>query len=154
VLRRLADEFKQFAIKGNVVDMAVGIIIGAAFTTMVKSLVDDLLMPPISLLTGGLDFSNQFLVLKAGAETPEPYHTLAEAKKAGATVFAWGLFANTVVSFSIVSMVLFFVVRWINRLRSSEAPPPPMTKSCPFCVSVIHKDAKRCPSCTSALAPD
>ena len=143
-------EFREFAIKGNVVDMAVGIIIGAAFTTVVKTLVDEVIMPPIGLLTGGVDFSSKFWLLKDG--TPGvPYASLDEAKKAGAVVLAYGQFINTVVSFLLVALVLFFIVRWINRLRRQDPPPAPSTKACPFCRSQIDIAASRCAHCTSTL---
>lgn len=143
-------EFKEFAIKGNVIDMSVGVIIGAAFGAVVKSLVDDVLMPPLGLLTGGLDFANHFLVLHGG-RTPGPYSTLAEAKASGATVIAYGAFLNAVVAFLLVSFALFFVVRWMNRLRRPDTPPAPNTKACPFCKSSIDSTATRCAYCTSEL---
>ena len=146
----MLEEFKEFAIKGNVVDMAVGIMIGGAFTTVVKSVVDDLLMPPIGLVTGGFDFSNDFVVLAAGTTEP-PYTTLAEAKAAGASVLAYGAFINSVIAFVLVALALFFVVRWINRLRRPETEHAPETKACTFCMEPIHKEAKRCPRCTSEL---
>ena len=144
-------DFKEFAIKGNVVDMAVGIIIGAAFTTVVKTLVDEVIMPPIGLLTGGVDFSSKFFLLKDGVSAAAPFASLADAKKAGAVVLAYGQFINTVVSFLIVALVLFFIVRWINRLRRNDAAPIPNTKQCPFCRSQIDKAASRCMHCTSEL---
>ncbi|HMJ15544.1 MAG TPA: large conductance mechanosensitive channel protein MscL [Polyangiaceae bacterium] len=144
-------EFKEFAIKGNVVDMAVGIIIGAAFTTVVKTLVDEVIMPPIGLLTGGVDFSSKFLMLKDGVVSAAPYTSLADAKKAGAVVLAYGNFINTVVSFLIVALVLFFIVRWINKLRRQDPAPTPNTKQCPFCRSQIDREASRCMHCTSEL---
>lgn len=143
-------EFKEFAVKGNVIDMAVGIIIGAAFTTVVKSLVDDVIMPPLGYLTGGLDFVQKFVVLRVGS-LPGPYPTLAEAKASGATVLAYGSFINAVVAFLMVATVLFFLVRWINRLRRPDTPAAPNTKSCPFCKSSIDVGAKRCAYCTSTL---
>jgi large conductance mechanosensitive channel len=143
-------EFKEFAIKGNVVDMAVGIIIGAAFTTVVKSLVDDLIMPPMGAATGGLDFSDKYAVLVEG-DPAGPYGTLVAAREAGATVLAWGNFVNSVVAFLLVSIVLFLIVRWVNRLRRPDTEPAPTTKSCTYCMSNIHKDATRCPECTSEL---
>ncbi len=145
-------EFKEFAVKGNVVDMAVGIIVGGAFTTVVKSVVDDLVMPPVSLLTGGLDFTNKFVVLREGAGSPPPYNTLGQAEAAGATVLAYGTFINAVVAFIIVAMALFIVIRWINRLRRPETADAPATKSCSFCKEPIHLEATRCPRCTSELA--
>ena len=142
-------EFKEFAVKGNVMDMAVGIIIGAAFTTVVKSIVDDLVMPPIGLATGGLDFSSQFVVLRApeGAE----FESVTAAREAGATVIAYGQFVNSVVSFLLVALVLFFIVRWVNRLKRPGAPSAPTTKPCPYCKSVIDLGATRCPQCTSQI---
>jgi large conductance mechanosensitive channel len=146
-------EFKEFAIKGSVTDMAVGIIVGAAFTTVVKSLVDELIMPLLSLLTGGLDFADKFAVLRPGPTTG-PYTTLAEARAGGATVLAYGSFINSVVAFLIVALVLFFVIRWMNRLRRPDTPPAPNTKACPFCKSAIDRNASRCPYCTSEQAAD
>ena len=144
-------EFKEFAVKGNVVDMAVGIMIGAAFSSVVKSIVDDLIMPPVSLLTGGLNFADKFLVLRAGTP-PGPYASLVQAKTAGATVVAYGQFINSMVSLLIIAAVLFVLVRWINRLRRPDTPPAPTTKSCDHCKSVIHLAATRCPHCTSELS--
>ncbi|MBN2804922.1 MAG: large conductance mechanosensitive channel protein MscL [Deltaproteobacteria bacterium] len=143
-------EFKEFAIKGNVIDMAVGIIIGAAFTTVVKSLVDDIIMPPLSLLTGKFDVASKFLVLSDGASNG-PYNTLDEAKTGGAIVWAYGNFLNTLVVLMLVSLVLFFIVRWINRLRRPDTPAAPGTKPCPYCKSSIEIAAVRCPYCTSQL---
>lgn len=117
-------EFKAFAMRGNVVDMAVGIIIGAAFGSIVKSLVDDVIMPPIGLLLGNVDFSELFFVLKAGA-TAEPYATLAAAREAGAVTLNYGLFVNALVSFIIVAFAVFLLVRTINRLKAAEPPAPP-----------------------------
>jgi large conductance mechanosensitive channel len=143
-------EFKEFALKGNVVDMAVGIIIGAAFTTVVKSLVDDVLMPPLGVLAGGLDFSNQFWVLRVG-DPIGPYATPAEAAAAGATVLRYGQLINATVSFTLVAAALFAIVRWINHLRRPDTPPAPGTKPCPYCTSQIAIAAVRCPQCTSML---
>jgi large conductance mechanosensitive channel len=145
-------EFKKFAMRGNVVDMAVGIIIGGAFGTIVKSLVDDVIMPPIGLALGGVDFSDLFLVMKAG-ETAGPYAALADAKTAGAVTLNYGLFANAVVSFLIVAFAVFLLVRAMNRLQREKPAPAaaPTTKDCPFCCSTIAIKATRCPSCTSTL---
>lgn len=145
-------EFKEFAMRGNVVDMAVGIIIGAAFGAIVSSMVADIIMPPIGLLLGKVDFSNLFVVLKSGA-TPGPYETVAAAKLAGAVTLNYGLFINTVISFLIIAFAVFLVIRSINRLkRKAEAPAAaPVTKECPYCFSVIPIKATRCPSCTSPL---
>jgi len=148
-------EFKSFIMRGNVVDMAVGVVIGASFGGIVKSLVDDVLMPPIGLLLGRVDFSNLYLTLRDGA-TPGPYAALAEAKKAGAVTLNLGLFANTVISFIIVAMAIFLVVRAMNRLqamqKAKEPEAEPSTKECPFCASSISIKAVRCPQCTSQLA--
>lgn len=148
-------EFKEFAVKGNVVDMAVGIIIGGAFGTIVKSLVDDVLMPPVGLLLGGVDFSNFFLVLKAGAKAASPYAALADAKAAGAVTVNYGLFLNGIISFLIVALAVFMLVRSLNTLRRKEEAQPaePTTKECPYCMSTIAIKASRCPHCTSELVP-
>lgn len=150
----MLDEFKKFAVKGNVVDMAVGIIIGGAFGTIVKSLVDDVLMPFIGLLLGGVDFSDLFLVLRDGADVAAPYATLADAQAAGAVTVNYGLFVNNVVAFLIVALAVFFLVKAINRLKAEDEAPPaePTTKACPFCASDIPIAASRCPHCTSELA--
>jgi len=145
-------EFREFAVRGNVVDMAVGIIIGGAFGTVVKSFVDDVMMPPLGVLVGNVDFSNMKVVLRQGS-TPGPYETLAAARDAGAVTLNIGLFFNALVSFAIVAFAVFILVRAINRLkRQEEAPPPaPTTKDCPFCASAIPLKASRCPMCTSEL---
>ena len=145
-------EFKEFAVKGNVIDMAVGIIVGAAFGTIVNSLVNDIIMPPVGVLLGNMDFTNFFLVLKHG-KSPAPYISLADAKAAGAVTINFGLFINTVISFLIVSFSVFLLVKNINRLkRQSEATPPaPATKECPYCLSAIPVKAVRCGHCTSEL---
>jgi large conductance mechanosensitive channel len=145
-------EFKEFAMRGNVVDMAVGIIIGGAFGTIVKSLVADVLMPPIGLLLGGVDFSELFITLRDGA-TAGPYVSLAKAQEAGAVTLNYGVFVNTVISFLIVAFAVFMVIKGVNNLRrEEEAPPPePTTKDCPRCCSTIPIKATRCPSCTSDL---
>jgi large conductance mechanosensitive channel len=134
-------EFKEFAVKGNVVDMAVGIIIGAAFGTIVKSLVDDVIMPPIGLLLGKVDFSNLVVTLKEGtADVP-------------AVALRYGAFINTVISFLIVAIAVFFLVKGINQLKKQESAPPAeaTTKECPFCFSAIPLKAVKCPHCTSNL---
>lgn len=146
-------EFKEFAIKGNVIDMAVGIIIGAAFTTVVKSLVDDVIMPPLGYITGRFSMTEKFWVLIEGAK-PGPYATLADAKAGGANVVAYGSFLNALISFVIVSLVLFFIVRWINRLRRPDTPPAPGTQACPYCKLPIDIAATRCPHCTSEIRPE
>jgi len=150
-------EFREFIMRGNVVDMAVGIIIGAAFGAIVTSLVSDIIMPPIGLLVGDVNFSNLFVVLKEGA-TPGPYASLADAKTAGAVTINYGVFILTIVSFIIIGFAVFLIVRYINRLRRQveapkvEAPPAePVTKQCPYCLSTVHIRASRCPHCTSEL---
>ncbi len=147
-------EFKKFARRGNVVDMAVGIIIGGAFGTIVKSLVDDVLMPPLGLLIGGVDFTNFFVVLKEGATTHGPYASLGAAKAAGAVTINYGVFLNSVISFMIVAFAVFLLIRAINamHLQEQEAAAPPATKECPYCASAIPIKATRCPSCTSQLS--
>jgi large conductance mechanosensitive channel len=146
-------EFKEFAMRGNVVDMAVGIIIGAAFGTIVKSLVDDVIMPPIGLLLGNADFSNLYVVLKEGAAAVAPYASLADAKKAGAVTLNYGILVNALMSFIIVAFAVFLLVRTINRLRAEQpAPVEVTTKECPHCCSAIPLKATRCPNCTSELA--
>ncbi len=146
-------EFKEFAMRGNVVDMAVGVVVGAAFATIAKSLVDDILMPPIGFLLGGVDFTNLFLVLKPGAN-PGPYLNLADAKAAGAVTINYGVFINSIVSFLIVAFAVFMVIRTINRLHRPEPAPTaaPTTKECVYCASTIPIKAIRCPHCTSDLA--
>jgi large conductance mechanosensitive channel len=148
---KILEEFKEFALRGNVVDMAVGIIIGAAFGTIVRSLVDDVIMPPIGLLLGNVDFSNLFLLLKGGT-APGPYPTLADAKNAGAVTINLGMFINTIISFLIIALAVFLLVRVLNRLRrEKEAPAAPLTKECAYCFSEIPIKATRCPHCTSQL---
>jgi len=139
--------------RGNVVDMAVGIIIGAAFGTIVNSLVADILMPPIGMLLGNIDFANLFIVLKEGSKAASPYASLAAAKAAGAVTINYGFFINTLISFLIVAYAVFLLVRSINRFKQKEQTPPalPTTKDCPFCVSAIPIKATRCPHCTSEL---
>jgi len=147
-------EFKEFALKGNVMDMAVGIILGVAFGTIVKSLVDDLLMPPLGLILGSADFSNLFFIVKEGA-TAGPFATLADAQKAGAVTINYGLFVNAVVNFVIVAFAIFLVIRNLNKLRrvveKPEAEAAATNKDCPYCLSSIPIKATRCPNCTSEL---
>jgi large conductance mechanosensitive channel len=146
-------EFREFAVRGNVVDMAVGIIIGGAFGTIVKSLVADVLMPPIGLLLGGIDFADFFIVLHGGKEAG-PYASLAAAKAAGAVTLNYGMFINTVISFLIVAFAVFMLIRSINRLRRQQEAQPaePTTKDCQYCASSIPIKASRCPHCTSQLS--
>jgi len=145
-------EFKEFAMKGNVIDMAVGIIIGAAFGTIVNSLVQDVTMPPIGLLLGNVDFANLFAVLKEG-KVAGPYASVAAAKSAGAVTINIGVFINTIISFILIAFAVFLMVRTINRMRrEEEAPAPaPTTKDCIYCLSKIPIKATRCPNCTSEL---
>ena len=142
-------EFKEFAMKGNVIDMAVGIIIGAAFGTIIKSLVDDVLMPPIGLLLGNVDFANLFMVIKEG-KVASPYASIAAAKAAGAITVNIGVFINTIISFLIVAFSVFLVIKNVNRFKK-EPPPDPTTKDCPLCFTAIPVKAIRCPHCTSEL---
>jgi len=145
-------DFKEFALRGNVVDMAVGIIVGAAFGTIVNSLVSDILMPPIGILLGNVDFSSFFVVLKEG-KIPGPYPSPAAAKAAGAVTINYGVFVNTIISFLIVAFAVFLLVRNINRLKSQKEAQPavPTTRECPYCLSVIPVKAIRCAHCTSEL---
>ena len=144
-------EFKEFALRGNVVDMAVGIIIGAAFGTVIKSLVADILMPPIGLLLGNVDFANLYILLKAG-NPAGPYLALAEAQKAGAVTLNYGAFINNIIGFIIVAFAVFFLIRSLNRLKKEEpAPAAPATKDCPYCLSAVPVKATRCAHCTSEL---
>jgi len=148
-------ELKAFIMRGNVIDMAVGIIIGAAFGAIVASLVKDVIMPPVGLALGKVDFSNLAVILKEGT-TPGPYDTLAAAQAAGAVTLNYGLFINTIITFIIVALVVFFgIVRPIMRMQAPkkvEAPAAPTTKECPFCYTNIPIKASRCPNCTSELA--
>jgi len=146
-------EFKEFVMRGNVVDLAVGVIIGGAFGSIVSSLVADIIMPPIGLLLGNVDFSNLFILLKAGAEAAGPYATLADAQAAGAVTMNVGIFLNAVISFLIVALAVFMVVKAVNRMQKEEeeAPAAPTTKACPFCATDIPIAAVRCPNCTSEL---
>jgi large conductance mechanosensitive channel len=149
---KMLKEFREFAMRGNVIDMAVGIIIGAAFGAIVSSLVSDVVMPPIGLLLGKVDFSNLFAVLKEGSSAG-PYASLADAQKAGAVTVNYGFFLNKIISFVIVAFAVFLLVRSINKLkRQQEAPAAaPTTKECPHCLSVIPIKATRCAHCTSEL---
>jgi len=143
-------EFKEFAMKGNVIDMAIGIIIGAAFGTIIKSLVDDILMPPIGLLLGNVDFANIFMVIKEG-KVAGPYASIAAAKAAGAVTVNPGIFINTIISFLIVAFSVFLVIKNVNRLKKEPPPADPTTKDCSYCYTAIPIKATRCPNCTSEL---
>ncbi|MBT0653889.1 large conductance mechanosensitive channel protein MscL [Geomobilimonas luticola] len=142
----MLEEFKKFAMRGNVVDLAVGIIIGGAFGKIVSSFVADILMPPLGKIMGKVDFTNLFIDLSGTG-----YTSLAEAKKAGAATINYGLFINTIIDFIIVAFAIFLLIRQINRLKKEEEAPPPATKECPHCVSSIPIKASRCPNCTSTL---
>jgi len=144
-------EFKEFIARGNVIDLAVGVVIGAAFTKIVTSLVEGVIMPPIGLLTGRIDFGSKFVVLDGAKGIPA---SLADAKANGIPVLAYGQFINDVISFLIVAFVIFLIIKRVNRLWSAEHPEAeaPTTKNCPFCVSAIPAKATRCPQCTSELA--
>ncbi|HEX6644175.1 MAG TPA: large-conductance mechanosensitive channel protein MscL [Gemmatimonadales bacterium] len=145
----MLNDFKTFIMRGNVVDLAVGVIIGAAFGAITKSLVDDVIMPPIGLLLGGIDFSNMFAVLREGA-TPGPYATLEAAKEAGAVTVNYGLFITSVVTFLIVAFAVYLLVKAVNRLhRPAEAPVS--TKDCPECAMAIPLAARKCPHCTTVI---
>lgn len=144
-------EFKAFALKGNVLDLAVGIIIGGAFGVIVKSLVDDVIMPPIGLALGDVDFANLFILLKPGPKAPPPYASLADAHAAGAVTINYGTFINNVITFIIVAFAVYLIVRAANRLKPAEASGAPSTKDCPHCRMAIPVGASRCPHCTSEL---
>jgi large conductance mechanosensitive channel len=152
-------DFRDFVMRGNVLDLAVGIIIGAAFGAIVNSFVKDIIMPPIGVLLGNVDFSNLFVVIREGAAIPGPYASIADAQKAGAATFNYGLFINTLISFLIVAFAVFMIVRVFNKARKAmekkkEAvvvAAAPTTRDCPFCATAIPLKATRCPNCTSEL---
>lgn len=146
-------EFKEFAIKGNALDLAIGVIIGAAFGSIVTSLVKDIIMPPIGLLTGGLDFSNKFVVLKAAQDGATAFNTPADALKAGAVTWNYGIFVTLLINFAIVAFAVFLLVRAINKMKRSAPNTDPVSKDCPACAMTIPVKATRCPHCTSVL-PD
>lgn len=142
-------EFKEFALRGNVVDLAIGVIIGGAFGKIISSLVNDILMPPIGLILGKVDFSNLYLNMSG-----KPYANLADAQAAGAATLNYGIFLNNVIDFLIVALVVFLLIRQINRLgRKPEAPVEPTTRECPYCITQVSIKATRCPNCTSELKP-
>lgn len=149
---KIFNEFKEFAVKGNAVDMGVGIVIGAAFTSIVNSLVRDLLTPLLGVFTSGVDFANWFFTLKAG-KSGGPYSTLADAQADNALTLNFGLFFNATITFLIVAWVLFFIIRMINSLKRPEVvtADPVKTRECPYCMSSIALQARRCPLCTSHL---
>ncbi|MCA9916633.1 MAG: large conductance mechanosensitive channel protein MscL [Anaerolineales bacterium] len=153
------NEFKAFALRGNVVDLAVGFTVGAAFSTIAKSLVNDIIMPPVGLLLGQSEMSDLFWLLKQGSEKAAPYATLADAQAAGAVTINYGLFINNIIAFLVIALVMFFLIRGINRLENAiedelgygEEKAEPTTKKCPYCISTIPRRATRCPECTSEL---
>jgi large conductance mechanosensitive channel len=145
-------DFKAFIMRGNVLDLAVAVVIAGAFGAIVKSAVDDIIMPPIGLVLGGIDFSNLFLLLKAGPKAPPPYASLTDAKAAGAVTLNYGLFLNTVIAFLIVAAAIFIVVRMATRFQAKPVAAPPNMKACKFCATDIPIAATRCPNCTSQLA--
>jgi large conductance mechanosensitive channel len=150
MLKDMLTRFKDFAVRGNVVDMAVGIVIGASFGKIATSLVNDVIMPPIGLLLGRVDFNSLFIALDG-----KPYPSLAAAKTAGAATVNYGTFVNNILDFLIVALAMFFIVQWyesmMKRLQKPAAPEPPKTRNCPYCLSAIAIGATRCPQCTSQL---
>jgi large conductance mechanosensitive channel len=154
------DDFKQFALRGNMTDMAVGFTVGAAFTSIAKSLVDDVIMPIVGLAVGKVDFTNMYMLLRAGAKAPGPYETLADARAAGAVTLNYGAFINNIIAFLLIALAMFFLLRFIKSLetqlenRFAEKKPEegePTTKKCPFCLSNIAYASTRCAFCTSPL---
>lgn len=150
-MKDLLKQFKEFAVKGNMIDMAVGIIIGAAFTSVVNSIVKDIIMPPLSLILTKVNFSNLFVVLHEGKNIPAPYPSVDAATQAGAVILNIGAFLNNLISFLIVAATVFMLVKSINKLKSRPQPIEPNAKDCPFCKSSINIAATRCPNCTSNL---
>lgn len=151
-MKQILHEFKEFAVKGNAVDLAVGVIIGAAFTGIINSLVKDIVMPPISLLTGGLDFSNKFVILRAAKDGSVAFNTPADAAKVGAVTWNYGNFITLLINFLIVAAAVFLLVRLINQLRRPEEEKEPDKKDCPACAMQIPFKARRCPYCTSEVS--
>jgi len=149
-MKKVWKEFKEFAVKGNAIDLAVGVIIGAAFGSIVTSLVKDIVMPPISLLTGGLDFSNKFIVLRAAKDGGTAFHTPADAAKAGAITWNYGNFVTLLINFLIVAGAVFLLVRAINKLKRDSKTP--VSKECPACAMTIPIKATRCPHCTTEFS--
>jgi len=151
-MKKIWNEFKEFAVKGNAVDLAVGVIVGAAFTGIINSLVKDVILPPISLLTGGLDFSNKFVILRAAKDGSMAFNTPADAAKAGAITWNYGNFITLLINFLIVAAAVFLLVRAINKLRKPAEEKEPDNKECPACAMMIPIKATRCPHCTTELA--
>src|SRR5215212_5735197 len=145
-------DFKEFAVKGNAFDLAVGVIIGAAFGGIISSLVKDIIMPPISVMTGGLDFSNKFVVLKAGKDGADSFTNIADAIKAGAVTWNYGNFISLIINFLIVAFAVFLMVRACNRMQRPTAGAPAVSKECPACTMTIPIQATRCPHCTSEIS--
>jgi len=145
-------DFKAFLMRGNVIDLATAVVIGAAFGAIVKSFVDDIIMPPIGLALGHVDFSNLFVVLKEGTKAPGPYPTIAAAHDAGAVTLNYGAFINTIIAFLIVALAVFMIVRMVSKMYAKPAPVTDSTKACPRCTSSIPKAATKCPQCTADLA--
>jgi large conductance mechanosensitive channel len=145
-------EFKEFAVKGNAIDLAVGVIIGAAFGSVIGSLVKDLIMPPIGLLTGGLDFSNKFVILRAAKDGSIAFNTSADAAKAGAITWNYGNFITLLINFIIVAFAIFIIVKGVNRMKRPTPTAAPVSKECPACAMTIPIKATRCPHCTSELS--
>jgi large conductance mechanosensitive channel len=146
------NDFKAFIMRGNVMDLAVAVVIGGAFGTIVKSFVDDIIMPPIGLALGHVDFSNLYMLLKDGTKAPSPYASLADAKAAGAVTLNYGAFINNVIAFLIIALAVFMIVRMVSKLYAKPAPASPNTKPCPRCTLPIPLAATRCPQCTSDVA--
>ena len=149
----MLSEFRRFILRGNVIDLAIAVVIGVAFGAIIKSFVDDIIMPPIGIIAGNVDFADLFIVLQQGAP-PGPYATLVEAKAAGAVTWRYGLFINTVIYFLIVAVAMFLLIKIVtNLIRKEEAAPPaaPTTKNCPYCLMQIPLQATRCPHCTSEV---
>ncbi len=156
MIKNILTEFKKFAMRGNVMDMAVGIIIGAAFGKIVDSLVKDIIMPPLGYLMGQVDFTNKYITLVDGKTVPGPYVSLDAAQKAGAVTINYGMFLNTIISFIIVAFAVFMLIKAMNTLQTKldkeeKKPAAPTTKSCPYCCSEIPLHAKKCPCCTADL---
>lgn len=149
----LFSDFKAFALRGNLIDLAIGFTVGAAFTTVARSLVDDLLMPPLGMLLGRTDFTEFYVLLRAGEGAPGPYASLAAAKEAGAVTLNYGLFLTSVLTFLLVTLAMFVVVRVVNRMSGPKAEPEPDMKECPYCLEQVALAATRCAHCTSALEP-
>jgi large conductance mechanosensitive channel len=146
----MLNDFKAFIMKGNVLDLAVAVVVGSAFGVVVKSLVDDIIMPPIGLALGRVDFSNLYVILKEGTKAAPPYATLADATAAGAVTWNYGMFINNIVAFLIVALAVFLAVRFVSG-RMKKPAAAPTTKDCPYCATAIPIAAKRCPKCTSQL---